>query len=105
MAPYQWTSIETGCRDKGIEEEAIKPTKDNRDASLHLENQEVHNPIDLPTEIPHQEGHASNVDKWATMPEIAQERRSKRGSTSSTTMITSRFQSSLLLCHEILWPQ
>src|SRR5258708_10320935 len=105
MPPYQWTSIETGCHDKGIEEGAIKPTKDTRDASPHLENQEVHNPIDLPTEIPHQEGHASNVDKWATTPEIAQETRSKRGSNSSTMTMTRQFKSRLLLCHEITWPQ
>src|SRR5713226_5018233 len=105
MPWYQWILIETGCRDRGIEGEAIKPTKDTRDASPHLGNQEVHNPIDLPTEIPHQEEHASNVDKWATTPEIAQGRRSKKGSTLSTTMITSRFRSSPLLCHEIMWPR
>src|SRR5258708_34525017 len=105
MPPYQWTSIETECHDKGIEEEAIKPTRGTKDASPHLENQEVHNPIDLPTKTPHQEEHASNVDKWATMPEIAQERRSKKGSTSSTMTMTSQFRSRPLLCHEIKWPQ
>src|SRR5216684_2821098 len=105
MPPYQWTSIETGCHDKGIKGGAIKPTKDTRDVSPHLENQEARNPIDLLTEISHQEGHASNVDKWATTPETAQERRSKKRSTSSTTMITSRFKSNPLLCHETVWPQ
>src|SRR5258708_38353676 len=105
MPQHQWTSIETGRRDKEIEEGAIKPTKDTKDTPPHLGNQEVHNPINPPTEIPHHEGHASNVDKWATTPEIAQERRSKRGLTSLTTTMTSKFKSRLLLCHEIMWPQ
>src|SRR5260221_13935645 len=105
MPPCQWTSIETECRDKGIEEGAIKPTKDTKDALPHLESQEVHNPIDLPTETPHQEEHASNADKWATTPEIVQERRSKKGSTSSTMTMKSQFKSCPLLCHEIMWHQ
>src|SRR5260370_34577991 len=104
MPQYPWISIEIGCRDKGTEEEATRPTKNTKDTSLHSENQEVHNPIG-PTEIPHQEGHASNVDKWVTTPEIAQRRRSRKGSTSLTTMMTNRSPSSLLPYHETMWPQ
>src|SRR5258708_38405152 len=93
MPLYQWTSIELEQHDKGTGEEAIKATKGTRDALLHLENEEVHSPTDPPTEALHHEEHASNVDKWATSHEIARRERNKKGSTSSTTMTTSRLAS------------
>src|SRR5258708_35673076 len=102
MPPYQWTSIETGCRDKGTEEEAIKPTKDTKGVSPHSENQEAHNLIDPPIETLHQEGHASSVDKWVTTLETVQGRRNKNESISSTMMITSRFKSNLPLSHKLI---
>src|SRR5258708_39946786 len=86
--PYQWTSIETERHDKDIGEEAIKPTKDIKDVSPHSEKEEDHKPTNPPTEIPHQEEHASSADKWDTLPEIAQGGRRRKASISSTTMIT-----------------
>src|SRR5258707_13927072 len=105
MPPYQWISIEIGCCDRGIEGEAIKPTRDTKDALPHLGNQGGRSPIDPPIEILHQEEHASNVDKWATMRGIAQGRRSKKGLTSSTMTMKSRLTSRLLPYHETMWPR
>src|SRR5258707_8261615 len=102
MPPYQWISIETECRDKGIEGEAIKPTRDTKDVSPHLGNQEAHNLIDPPIETLHQEAHASNVDRWATTQETARGRRSKKGLTSSTTTMKNRLASRLLRYHETM---
>src|SRR5713226_2548600 len=93
MPPYQWTLIEPERRDKGIEEGATKPTKDTRDVLLHLGNEEVHNLINPPTKTLRQEGHVSNVGRWATSPETAQGRRNRRESTLSTTMTASQLTS------------
>src|SRR5258707_7851455 len=103
MPPYQWISIEPERHDKGTEEGATKPTKDTRDASLHLGNEEAHNSIGPPTKTLHHEGHVSNVDKWAISPETAQGGRNRRKSTLSTTMIMSRLTSHLLPYHETMW--
>src|SRR5258707_1277283 len=105
MPPSQWTLIEPGRHDRDTEEGATRPTKDTRDVSLHLENEEVHKPIDPPTETLHREGHASNVDKWATSLETARGGRNRKESTLSTTMTKSRSISRLLLYHETMWLQ
>src|SRR5260370_5188397 len=88
MPPDQWASKEPGRDDKDIGEGGIKPTKDTKDASPHSEKEEDHNPTDPPTEIPRQEEHVSNADKWDISPEIAQRGRRRKASISSTTMIT-----------------
>src|SRR5258708_37023778 len=105
MHPYRWTSIELEWRDKGTEEGATRPTKDTRDALLHSGNEEAHNPSDPPTETLQQEGHVSNVGRWATSPETAQGGRNRKKSTSSTTMTASRSISRLPPCHETTWPR
>src|SRR5258708_24897818 len=105
MPPYRWISIRIECRDRGIEGEATKPTRDTKDASPHLGNQEAHNPINPPIEIPHQGGHASNVGKWVTTRETARGGRNKKELTLSTTTMESRLTSQLLLCHETTWPR
>src|SRR5258708_24947644 len=105
MLPYRWTSIEPERHDKDTEGGAIRDTKDTRGASLHLEKEGAHKPIDPPTGTLHQEGHVSNADKWATSPETAQGGRSRRTSTSSTTMTTSQSAFRLFPCHETAWPR
>src|SRR5258707_11573921 len=102
MPLYQWILIGPGRRDKGTKEEAIRPTKDTRDTSLHLGSEEAHNPIDPRTETSHHEGRVSNVDRWATSPETAQEGTSRRRSTLSTMMTVSRSTSHLLPYHETM---
>src|SRR5713226_9087845 len=104
MPPYQWISIEPERPDKGIKEGATRPTRDTRDTSLHLGNEGAHNLIDPPSKILRQEGHVSNVDKWATSPETAQGGRNRRKSILSTTMTTSRLTSQPPPCCEIMWP-
>src|SRR5258708_5884694 len=105
MPPSQWTSIGPEQHNKDTGEGAIKPTKDTRDASLHLENEEAHNPIDPPTKTLHQEERASNVDKWVTSPGTAHGGRNRRRSTSSTTTIASQSTFRLLPYREIMWPR
>src|SRR5258708_8737675 len=101
MPPGQWTSTGPGQHDKDIEEGAIKPTKAIKDVSLHSEKEGGHNLIGPPTEIPHQEEHVLNADKWVTLPETVQGRKRKKASTSLTTVITiSRSTFHRPLCHE-----
>src|SRR5258707_9125602 len=88
MPLYQWTSIEPGPHDKGIEEEATKPTKGIRDASPHLGKEEDRNLTDLLTETPHREEHVSNAGKWDILPETAQGGKRRKASISSTTTST-----------------
>src|SRR5258708_39579681 len=103
MPPCQWTSTGPGRHDKDIEEGAIKPTKAIKDVSLHSEKEEDHSLTDPPTEIPRQEEHVSNADKWVTLPETVQGRKRRKASTSSTTMITmSRSTFHQPLCHETM---
>ena len=104
MLLFQWTSTELERHDRDTEEEATKPTKDTKGVSLHLVNQEVRSLIDLLTETPHQEEHASSADRWAIMLETAQRRGSRKGSTSSTMTIMNRFKFQLPPYHEIMWP-
>src|SRR5229473_6071051 len=85
MPLYQWTSTEPGPHDKGIEEEATKPTKGIRDALPHLGKEEDRNLTDLLTETLHQEEHVSNADRWDISPEIALGGRRRKASISSTT--------------------
>src|SRR5258708_23763891 len=87
MPPYLWISTEQGHSDKDTKEEARRTTKVTKDEALRSEKEEDHNPIEPPTEIPHQEEHASSVGKWATSPGTAQRRGRRRASTSSTTTI------------------
>src|SRR5258708_27010404 len=84
MPLYQWTLTEPRPHDKGIEEEATKPTKGIRDASLHLGREEDHSLIGLLTGTPHQEEHVSNAGKWDTSPEIALGGERRKASISST---------------------
>src|SRR5229473_912298 len=84
MPPYQWISTGPEPHDKGIEEEVTKPTKGTKDESPHSGKEEDRNLIDPLTEIPHQEGHVSNADKWDTLPETALGGKRKRALTSST---------------------
>src|SRR5258708_17589479 len=101
MPPYQWTLTGLGRHDKDIEGEAIKPIKGIRDMSLRSEKEEGHSPIDPLIEILHQEEHALNADKWATLPGIVQGRKRKKASTSSTITITmSRSTFHPPPCHE-----
>src|SRR5258708_594120 len=91
MPLYLWTSIEPEQHDKDIEggaTKATKATKDTKDVSPRLESEEGHNPIDPPTETPHHEEHASNVDRWATLPGIVQRRERRKALTSLITMNT-----------------
>src|SRR5712692_9584130 len=85
MPLYQWTLTEPGPHDKGIGEEATKPTKGIRDASPHLGKEEDRNLTDLLTETPHQEEHASNAGKWDILPGTAQGGRKRKALISSTT--------------------
>src|SRR5258708_37422972 len=103
MPPSQWTLIEPGRHDRDTEEGATRPTKDTRAGLPHLENEEAHNPIDPPTETLHQEGHASNVDKWATSLETARGGRNRKESPLSPTLMKSRQISNPLLYHEPMW--
>src|SRR5260370_18464317 len=105
MPPYRWISIRIECRDRGIEGEVIRPTRDTKDVSLHLGNQEAHNLIDPPIETPHQEGHASNVDRWATTRETARGERNKKELPSLTPPTQNQLASHLLLYHETTWPR
>src|SRR5258707_15591805 len=105
MPLSQWTLIGPEQHNKDTGEGATKVTKDTRDALLHLGKKEVRSPTDPPTEIPHHGEHASNVGKWAPSQETARGGRSKKGSTSSTTRITSRLASQLPLYFEIMWPR
>src|SRR5216684_3070738 len=104
MPLYQWTLIGPEQRGKDTEEGATKAIKGTRDASLHLENEEAHNPTDPPTETLHHEGHASNVDRWATSQETALGRRNRRESTLSTTTTTSQSTSRPPPYPETMWP-
>src|SRR5229473_1017054 len=88
MPPYPWILTEPGRHDPDTEEEAIKPIRGIRDVSPRLEKEEGHSPTDPPIELPHQEGHASNVDKWATSPETVQGRRRRKASTLLIIMTT-----------------
>src|SRR5258708_38106251 len=105
MPPYQWTLIKPERHDKDTKEESTKDTKGTKDASLHSENEGAHKTIDLLTRTPHQEGHVSNVDRWATLPETAQGRKGRRASTSLTIMTRNRSISHLSPCHGTAWPQ
>src|SRR5258708_37890089 len=104
MPLCQWTSIGPEQHSKDTEEGATKAIKDTRDALLRSENEEARNPIDPLTETLHHEGHASNVDRWATSPETALGRRSKRESTLSTMTTMSRSISRLPPYPETMWP-
>src|SRR5229473_5931034 len=105
MPQCQWTSIGPEQHGKDTEEGATKAIKDTRDASLRSENEEARNPIGPPTETLHHEGRASNVGRWATSPETALGRRSKRESTLSTTTTTSQSTSRPPPYPETMWPQ
>src|SRR5258707_9010478 len=106
MPPYPWTLTEPGRHDQDTEEEAIKPTRGIRDVSPHLEKEEGHSPTDPPIEVLHQEGHASSVDKWATLPETVQGRRRRKASILSIiTTTTSRSIFHPPLYQETTWPQ
>src|SRR5258708_35785081 len=105
MPLCQWTSTGPEQRDKDTKEGATKVIKDTRDASLHSENEEARNPTDPPTETRHHEGCALNVDRWATSPETALGRRSKKESILLTTMTTSRSTFQPPPHPETMWPQ
>src|SRR5260370_22019563 len=105
MPPYQWTLIEPERHEKGNKEGATRPIKDTKDVSLHSGNKEVHNYINLPIGTLRQEGHASNADKWVTLPETAQGRKSRRRLTLSTTIMASQSTSHLPPYRETVWPQ
>src|SRR5712692_6636126 len=105
MPPFQWILTEPERHDKGTEEEAIRPTKDTKGMSPHLESRGGHNFIDPRTETLLQEVHASNADRWVISLETARGRRSRKGSTLSTTRTKSRLTSRPLLCHETMWLQ
>src|SRR5216684_5741122 len=103
MPLCQWTWIEPEQHNKGTEEEATRGAKGIKDVSLHLENEEARNLIVLPTRTSHQEEHVLNVAKWATLLGTVQGGRSKKVSTSSTTMTTSQSTFRLLPSHETMW--
>src|SRR5229473_4833956 len=104
MPLCQWTSTGPEQHGKGTKEGATKAIKGTRDASLCSETEEARNPIDPPTETLHHEERASNVDRWATSPETAPGRRSKRESTLSTMMTTSRSTSRPPPYPKTMWP-
>src|SRR5216684_223148 len=106
MPLYQWTLTEPGPHDKGIEEEATKPTKGIRDASPHLGKEEDRNLTDLLTETLHQEEHVSNAGKWGILPEIALGGRRRKASISSTiASATSPPISHRPPYRETMWPR
>src|SRR5258708_32932031 len=106
MPLYRWTSTEPGPHDKGIKEEATKPTRGIKDESPHSGKEEDRNPIDPLTEILHQEGHASNAGKWDILLEIALGGRRRRASTSLTIVrATSPLISHRPPCQETTWPR
>src|SRR5258708_37898107 len=102
MPPYQWTSTEPGPNNRDTREE---DTKGIKGASWRLENGEGCKFTSLLIDAPHQEEHASNVDRWATLPETAQGRKSKRTSISSTTMTRNQSAFHLPLYQGIMWPR
>src|SRR5258708_3646330 len=105
MLLYPWISIEPKWHDRDTVEGGTRDIKGTKDVSLPSENEEAHRTTDPLTEIPHREGHALNVDKWATLPETAREEESKRTSTSLITMMRNWLASHQSLCHGIAWRQ
>src|SRR5258708_4350597 len=105
MLLYQWTSTEPEQHNKDTGEEDTKGTKDTRDASQCSENQEGHKSIGHLTNTPHQEGHALNVDRWATLPGTAQRKGNRKISISLTTTTRNQSGSHLSLYQGITWPR
>ena len=82
MPLYPWTLIGPGQHARDTKDEDTKDIRDIEDMWLHWKKEVAHETIDPLTNHPHQEEHASNVAKWATLLETAQERGNKRISTS-----------------------
>ena|SRR5258708_38051344 len=78
MPLYLWILIEPGQHARDTEEGGTKDIRDIEDVLLHWKKEGAHRITNPLTNPPHQEEHASNVAKWATLLETAQGRGNRR---------------------------